>query len=125
MEGPLRAHTTHQPGLPQIGTGLSVGCFAGGGYGLAVGVGRLRPIGQNSAIVTPSLSAPFAHNGALVGAFCGVVAGGGFASAVAVHIGYRWQPFERHLRVAHPLSALRSMLLAVSRPFAGVFTGVG
>lgn len=40
-------------------------------------------------MVTPSAFAkPFAHDGAVVGAFCGVFAGAGFASAIAVHLGY-------------------------------------
>ncbi|KAI0563199.1 hypothetical protein FGB62_44g126 [Gracilaria domingensis] len=81
---------------PRIAAGASIGCFAGVGYGLAVGVGRMRSVGRNTAVVTPSLSpAPFAHDGAIMGAFCGVMVGAGFASAIAFHIGYEWKVFQK------------------------------
>lgn len=81
----------HAPSLPHAGVGVSVGCFAGAGYGLAVGVGQVHTVTRKSALIQPSLAAPFAHEGAMVGAFCGVLAGGGFGAAVALHIGYQWQ----------------------------------
>lgn len=102
---------------PRAAAGLSIGCFAGAGYGLAVGIGHMRPFGRKSAVVTPSLSStPFAHDGTIVGAFCGVMVGVGFASAVAFHIGYEWTLFRKQSaagvaalqrRLQHVLCALR------------------
>lgn len=90
LQKPVLPHLRpHSPIYPQAALGLSIGCFAGAGYGLSVGIGALRPVGQKAAVVTPSTSAkPFAHDGPLVGAFCGVFAGAGFASAIAMHLGY-------------------------------------
>lgn len=87
---------------PYAAAGVSIGCFAGAGYGLAVGIGNLRLVGRKNAVVLPSLSpVPFAHDGAILGAFCGVMCGVGFASTVAVHIGYQWQTvFARKKNVA-------------------------
>lgn len=75
---------------PQAAVGASVGCFAGAGYGLAVGFGRVRAVGGAFSLVRPG-AAPFAHDGAVAGAFCGVFVGAGFAAAVAVHLGYSWR----------------------------------
>lgn len=78
---------------PQAGVGVSVGCFAGAGYGLTVGFGSIVATtpNNNNALVVPSLKAQaFAHDGALVGAFCGVVLGGGVASGIGAHFGFRW-----------------------------------
>lgn len=87
----LVGHQKRPPGDPQAALGLSVGCFMGAGYGLFVGFGTLRPLGRNTALVMPDLSAtPFAYDGSLAGAFCGATLGAGFASAVAVHLGYSW-----------------------------------
>lgn len=80
-----------------MGAGVSVGCFAGTGYGLAVGMGSVAAtsVTRNTALVVPFGKAQaFAHDGAMVGAFCGVVIGGGFASGVGAHFGYRWPLFD-------------------------------
>lgn len=73
---------------PHIAAGLSVGCFAGAGYGLSVGVGHMQPTARKTALIWPIRAAPFAHEGAIVGTFCGVVAGGRFGVAIAVDLGY-------------------------------------
>lgn len=94
MQVALKLKRPQRSALPRGGAGLSIGCFAGAGYGLFVGIGHLRPIGRRMTIVTPSISAaPFAHEGALTGAFCGVLAGAGFASSVSLHLGYHWEIF--------------------------------
>lgn len=82
---------------PQVGVGVSVGCFAGAGYGLAVGMGSVAAtsVARNTALVVPFGKAQlFAHDGGMVGAFCGVVIGGGFASGVGAHFGYRFTLFD-------------------------------
>lgn len=61
--------------------GVSAGCFAGAGYGIVVGLGTVRR-SRAGAVVMPSMT-PFAHDGALAGAFCGVTAGGGAGGMIA------------------------------------------
>lgn len=86
---------------PQLATGVTIGCFAGTGYGLAIGVGTIVSGSRNTAIIVPSpRSQPFAHDGPMVGAFCGVVAGGGFATGIGAHLGYRWQVFDEWYQAA-------------------------
>lgn len=86
---------------PQLAVGLSIGCFAGAGYGLAVGVGTIVSGSRNTAVIAPSLtSRPFAHDGPMVGAFCGVIAGGGFATGIGSHLGYRWDVFDEWYQAA-------------------------
>lgn len=127
----LVGHQKRPPGDPQAALGLSVGCFVGTGYGLFVGFGSLRPFGRNSALVTPDLSAtPFAYDGTLTGAFCGATLGAGFASAVAMHVGYRWSILadllpsrdvaQRHHRAPQQLilAWLRRRLSTVTRQAA-------
>lgn len=89
----------HEKTIPRVGlqlaTGVTIGCFAGTGYGLAIGMGTIISGSRNTAVIVPSpRSQPFAHDGPMVGAFCGVVAGGGFATGVGVHLGYRWRVFD-------------------------------
>lgn len=87
-----------QPGItvnasPQAGVGVSLGCFAGVGYGLSVGIGTVIATtpNNNNAIIVPSLKTQaFAHDGAMLGAFCGVVVGGGLATGIGAHFGFRW-----------------------------------
>lgn len=77
---------------PKVGVGVSIGCFIGAGHGLTVGIGTLRPITRDVSLVFPTPSqTPFAYNGTIIGAFCGVSAGVGFFSSIAVHLGYRWR----------------------------------
>lgn len=78
---------------PRVGMGVSIGCFAGVGYGLAVGMGKVTGTSRTTAIITPSFGQPFAHEGIMAGAFCGVVMGGGFATGIGTHIGYSWPVF--------------------------------
>lgn len=63
------------------GVGVSAGCFAGAGYGVVVGLGSVRRV-HSGALVTPSMT-PFAHDGYVAGAFCGVAIGGGGGSMLA------------------------------------------
>lgn len=80
---------------PRLGVGVSIGCFAGVGYGLAVGIGSVLGSSRNTTLIIPSAtSKAFAHDGAMAGAFCGVVVGGGFATGVGAHFGYRWALFD-------------------------------
>lgn len=82
-------------GNPRLGVGVSIGCFAGVGYGLAVGIGNVLGSSRNTTLIVPSVtSKAFAHDGAMAGAFCGVVVGGGFATGVGAHFGYRWALFD-------------------------------
>lgn len=90
--------------------GISVGCFIGTGYGLAVGVGRIRSLGSQTALVTPSAT-PFAHDGALTGAFCGVMVGAGFGSAVALHLGYT---YSAGAYIQRQIQRIRQRLIAAS-----------
>ncbi|KAA8494913.1 hypothetical protein FVE85_3154 [Porphyridium purpureum] len=74
--------------------GISGGCYVGAGFGFAVGIGNLwmLPGKSDTAIVTPSLQLqPFAHQGYLVGAFCGVAIGSGFGASVAKGIGFAFE----------------------------------
>ena len=84
-----------------------MGCFAGSGYGLAVGVGKVKTFSPRAVLIQPTLSTPFAHDGAMIGAFCGVLAGGGFGAAVAFHIGYQWQRGMKY--VSKGVDELRKM----------------
>lgn len=76
---------------PRAGLGVCAGCFIGAGYGLAVGFGRLTPAGGGRALVRPTFDlTPFAHDGSLAGAFCGIAVGVGFGTMLAAGIGYQW-----------------------------------
>lgn len=97
----FRAALRRQPAIsvnaaPKLGVGVSVGCFAGTGYGLAVGIGSVTgTTTRNTALIVPSFKAQaFAHDGAMVGAFCGVVLGGGFATGIGAHFGFRFSLFD-------------------------------
>lgn len=86
---------------PQLATGVTIGCFAGTGYGLAIGMGTVISGSRHTAVIVPSpRSQPFAHDGPMVGAFCGVVAGGGFATGIGAHLGYRWHVFDEWYQAA-------------------------
>lgn len=77
---------------PQVGVGISIGCFIGASHGLTVGIGRLSPLTRDVSLVIPTPSqTPFAYNGTIIGAFCGVSAGAGLFSSIAVHLGFRWR----------------------------------
>lgn len=82
------------PGLrqflePRAAYGLSVGCYAGGGAGIAVGFGRVIHIRRDMGLVIPS-TMPFIHEGRLFGSFCGVALGVGFGPGVCGGWGYTW-----------------------------------
>lgn len=76
----LEHYTPEQTPLG-AGVGVSAGCFAGAGYGLVIGLGRVTQT-RAGALVTPS-TRPFAHDGALAGAFCGVAFGAAAGSMLA------------------------------------------
>ncbi|EME32725.1 hypothetical protein Gasu2_22500 [Galdieria sulphuraria] len=86
---------------PHLGLGVTVGCFMGGGYGLAIGFGTLKCLRRTQCVVVPSTS-PFVHSGYLSGAFCGIGFGSGFGAGIARGIGYAWSlkqlnPFPKRL----------------------------
>jgi hypothetical protein len=74
---------------PHLGLGVTVGCFVGAGYGIAIGFGTLKCVRRTQCVVVPSTS-PFVHSGALSGAFCGIASGTGFGAGIARGIGYAW-----------------------------------
>eukprot|EP00871_Galdieria_phlegrea_P005500 jgi/Galph1/5951/GphlegSOOS_G4571.1 len=67
---------------PHLGIGVTVGCFVGGGYGIAVGFGTLQCVRKTQCVAVPSTSA-FAHSGYLTGAFCGIAFGTGLVQVVS------------------------------------------
>lgn len=83
----------HRRGRTPLGAGVGVcaGCFLGSGYGYAVGLGRVTGT-RFGGVVVPSME-PFAHQGALAGAFCGVSFGAGMGTMLAQGLVFhtRWR----------------------------------
>lgn len=67
------------------GVGAWVGCFAGAGYGLAVGVGAVKRRARFGGLdfVSPLPARVIVHDGALAGAYCGVGVGVGVGRMLA------------------------------------------
>lgn len=64
-----------------VGVGVCAGCFAGAGYGLVVGMGRVTQT-RAGALVVPG-TRPFASNGPVTGVFCGVAFGAAAGTMIA------------------------------------------